>query len=306
MFDPKSPQALAISDLFVITLLIAAGILLLVTGLVLYIAFRYRYKPGMGEPPQNFGHTPLEIGWTAGPVLILAVLLVLTVIGMAQSDPEVKAQQQPDLTVTAHQWWWEIRYTQSGIVTANEVRLPVGRRMLVRLDSADVVHDLWIPELARKMDMTPGHPTTIWLQADKPGVYPGACAEYCGVQHAKMGILAIAQPQAEFDAWVRQQTQVPAQPTSGSAARGLQEFKEETCISCHAINGVATTPHAGPDLTHIASRRTLAAGVLENTPFNLGRWLQNPQAIKPGSYMPNVQLTKEEVQTLVDYMETLK
>ena len=304
MLDPKSPQALAISDLFVITLLISAVILLLITGLVIYSAVRFRARPGDGEPPQNFGFTPLEIGWTAGPLVIVTVLAFLTIDGVGKALPE--ANQKPDLIVIGHQWWWEIRYPQSGVVTANEIHLPAGKKMLAQLESADVVHDLWIPDLGPKMDLNPGYQHFLWLEADTAGNYLGACAEYCGSEHAWMLIRAIVQPTNEYDAWIASQSKAQSVPTSGTQADGWKVFSSETCISCHAINGTTAKGKAGPDLTHFGSRQTLGAGVLTNNPDNLMKWLQDPQKVKPSIYMPNVQLDQQELKSLVDYLESLK
>lgn len=307
MFNPASPQALATSNLFVLTLLIAAVIFALVTGLVIYIAIRYRRREGQGEPQANFGNKKLEIGWTIAPTLLLAALFVFTIEGMGNADPAVGQERQPDLIVVSHQWWWEIGYTSVGITTANEIHLPIGRPMLARVESADVIHDLWIPQLARKIDMIPGNTNNVWLQADKPGIYLGTCSEYCGIEHGKMLIRAIAESQSDFDAWLASQKQpAPQKPSGASALRGQQLFQQKTCISCHAINGVAPNAQVGPNLTHFAGRQTIASGILLNTPANLAAWLDHPQAIKPGSFMPNLKLSDDEVASLVDYLETLK
>jgi cytochrome c oxidase subunit 2 len=299
MFDSISHQAQAISNLFILTLLIATVILLLVTGLVLYASFRYRSRPGDGEPRQVFGHRNLEIAWTAAPAVLLAVLAVLTLYTMRLADPAVGASAQPDVVITGHQWWWEVRYPQSGVVTANEIHLPVQRKMLAEIDSADVIHSFWVPQLGRKMDAIPGHPNHLWLEADTSGTYLGTCAEYCGTQHAWMRIRVIVQPPAEFDAWLHQQQQPPAIPTIAEAAQGKKLFEQKTCIACH-------TRGIGPDLTHVGSRETLAAGVLDNTPANMATWLKNPQAVKPGSDMPDFNLTDSEIKALVAYLEASK
>ena len=304
-FNPDSPQARAISDLFTGSLVIAGIIFVIVTGLVAYIVYRYRSRPGMGEPRQLSGHTRLEIGWTIAPALVLIVMFGWTITTMRAADPPV-GDRQPDLVVRGVQWWWQVEYPQSGVVTANEIHIPIGQRLLVRLESADVIHDFWVPQLGPKRDMVPGHPNHIWLQADTPGTYLGACAEYCGEQHAWMRLRVIAQPQAEFDAWQQQQRQAPAAPTSGDAAQGVQEFQEHTCANCHAIAGTAATARAGPDLSHLASRQTLGAGVLQNTPDNLMKWLADPQVVKPGNHMPSLRLTDAELRALVAYLETLK
>lgn len=304
-FNPSSPQARAIADLFVLMLSIAAVTFAIVTGLIIYIAVRFRSRPGEDEPAQEFGQPKLEIIWTVGPLLIVTALFGFTVTTMRMADPSV-GQQQPDLVVVGHQWWWEVRYPQVGVVTANEIHVPVGKRLLVRLESADVIHDFWVPQLGRKMDMVPGRANYLWLEASKTGSYLGACSEFCGVQHAWMRLLVIAERQADFDTWQRQQLQVAQVPTADEAIQGAQLFQQRTCVNCHAVAGTGAEARIAPDLTHLASRRTLGAGILENTPANLAVWLANPQAVKSGSYMPDLHLTAMEVRALVAYMETLR
>jgi cytochrome c oxidase subunit 2 len=304
-FDPNSPQAQAIANLFAGSLAIAGIIFVVVTGLVFYIVYRYRSRPGMGEPRQLGGHTRLEIAWTIAPALLLVAMFGWTITTMRAADPPV-GDQQPDLVVTGLQWWWQIEYPQSGVITANEIHIPVGTRLLLRLESADVIHDFWVPQLGPKRDAVPGQPNHLWIEADTPGVYLGACAEYCGEQHAWMRLRVIAQPQAEFDAWVQQQKQAPSAPAGGDAAQGAQIFQQRTCINCHAIAGTGSSARAGPDLSHLASRETLGAGVITNTPENLRRWLADPQAVKPGNHMPSLRLTDAELNALVAYLETLQ
>lgn len=317
-FNPSSPQAQAISHLFVVTLIISAIILSVVTGLVIYISFRYRRREGAGEPRQEFGEPKLEMAWTVVPVLILVILFVLMLNTMRVADPS--SRRQADLQVIGHQWWWEVRYPRSGVITANEIHVPVGKRLLVQLESADVIHDFWVPQLGRKMDMIPGQTNYMSMEAGAPGIYSGACAEYCGAEHAWMRIRVVAEPQADFDAWEQGQLQTaPAQgqtattrtgtvlPSMSAEPRaGAQLFQQMTCSNCHAIAGTGANARIGPDLTHLASRQTLAAGRLENNPANLARWLADPQAVKPGTYMPDLRLTDEQVRQLVGYMETLK
>jgi cytochrome c oxidase subunit 2 len=306
-FNAVSAQAQAIADLFGVALIAAAAILALVTGLVLYASFRFRSRPGTNEPRQTLGNRKLEIGWTVAPALLLAALFVLTLNTMQFSDPpSTTAQGQPDLVIIGHQWWWEVRYPGASVVTANEIHIPSGRKLLAQIESADVIHDFWVPQLGRKMDATPGYPTQMWIEADVPGTYLGTCAEYCGAQHAWMRIRVIAQTPAEFDAWVRQQAQVPETPATGDAAQGAQLFQDLTCRTCHTIAGTEAKGRIGPDLTHLSGRETLGAGVLDNTPDNLARWLTNPQAIKPGSYMPNLNLTYAQARALAAYLEALK
>jgi cytochrome c oxidase subunit 2 len=305
-FDPNSPLASSITTLLIVTLVIGSVVFLIVLGPTLYSYIRFRVRPGDDEEPyQNLGNTPMEIAWTVTPAVLLATLFGLTLMTMHRSDPPIPDNAQPDLIVTGHQWWWEVQYPDSGIVTANEIHIPTGKQLLVQVDSADVIHDFSVPQLGRKVDATPGYTSHIWLQADKPGTYLGSCNEFCGAQHAWMRIRVIAQPPADFAAWEQGQKQVPTIPTTGDAATGAQLFQSLTCSNCHNINGTAANAHIGPDLTHVGSRETLAAGVLDNTPDNLATWLSNPQAVKPGVHMPNLNLTPDEVHALVAYLENL-
>jgi cytochrome c oxidase subunit 2 len=304
-FNPSSPHAQVISDLFILVLYISVIIFLVVFGSLLYAILRYRGKPGQPDPAQEFGNTKIEIVWTAVPFLIVVFLCVFTVKTMYSADPPEKGEE-PDLVIIGHQWWWEARYPKSGIVTANEIHIPVGKNLLVRLESADVIHDFWVPQLSRKMDAVPGHINYIWLHASEAGTYLGACSEYCGAQHAWMRIRVIAQPPEEFEAWQKEQLRVPTRPAKGEAALGAELFEGLTCVNCHAVSGTLAKAVIGPDLTHLASRQTLGAGVLENTPSNLAKWLSNPHTVKPGVLMPNMKLTENEINLLVAYLETLK
>jgi cytochrome c oxidase subunit II len=307
-FSPYSPQALAISNLFTIDLIIAAFIFALIVGLVIVILVRFRARPGSGEPPQSAGLTKLEIAWTAGPALIVVVLFVLTFITMNRvSAAPAATAQQPDVIVIGHQWWWEYRYPKLNIVTANELHIPAGQRLLVQIQSADVIHSFWIPNLNRKMDATPGYNGAfMYLQADQPGYYQGNCAEYCGNEHAWMLVRVYAQSQADFEAWVRGQQAVPAAPSGGQAAQGAALFEQLSCASCHAIAGTQAKARVGPDLTHVSTRQTLATGIVSNTPANLRAWIKDPQAIKPANNMPSLRLSDTQLDALVAYLESLK
>ncbi|HKN00349.1 MAG TPA: cytochrome c oxidase subunit II [Candidatus Binataceae bacterium] len=302
--NPFSPQAAAISHLFVAILLVLAGIFALVAALVIYASIRYRDRPGAPEARQEFGSRRLEIAWTLGPVLLLAVIFAFMVRAINASDPPIE-DRQPDLRVIGHQWWWEVEYPKSGVVTANEIHIPIGTSMLVEVDAADVIHDFWVPELARKVDAIPGHVNHLWIRADTAGVYWGACAEFCGSEHAWMRMIVVAQPQADFDAWQSVQLTTPPIPVAGAQGQGAQLVKDETCLNCHAISGLPGNKRIGPDLTHIAGRRIIAAGATENTPENLYRWLKDPASIKPESHMPNFLLSDDNAHALVAYLETL-
>jgi cytochrome c oxidase subunit 2 len=304
VLNPGSPQARSIVDLGIVSGIILAIIFVVVAGIIVYALMRFRWREGEPDPHQLAGNSTVEIVWTAIPCVIVGALFVLTAHTMDLSDPP--PAPAPDLVVTGHQWWWEARYPKSGFVVANEFHIPVGRAVSVRLESSDVLHEFWLPELARKITTVPGHPNHIWLEADKPGTFLGICSEFCGTQHAWMHFLLIAEPEAEFAAWEKAQRQPAAKPTGDSAEKGLALFQRTSCWSCHAISGTGADARVGPDLTHFASRRQLGAGIADNTPENLRRWLTNPQGVKPGVKMPDFKFSDEQVTQLVDYFESLK
>lgn len=306
LFNPSSPQLETMAGLTYYMIGVAVIILAIIVIAVTIIIIRFRKKPGDDvEPYQEFGSLKLEVVWTIIPLGIVAVLFLLTCNTMRAVSPPA-GDKEADLVVIGHQWWWELRYPKYGIITANEVHLPVGKNLLVRLESIDVIHDFWVPELARKMDLVPGHPNYMWLIASEPGVYLGACAEFCGDQHANMRIRIIAQEEDEFNEWVKQQQVIPPTPTSGQAAEGAQLFQDMACMNCHTIFGTPAAARVGPNLTHLSDRQTIGAGVLTNTPENLTKWLTNPQKYKPGAYMPNMKLSNSEVKSIVAYLEALK
>jgi len=205
------------------------------------------------------------------------------------------------ITVTGHDWWWEVTYP-NGAVTANEIHIPVGRRVFVHLESADVIHSFWVPELAPKIDLIPGRHNQLWMQADHAGVYRGQCAEFCGLQHAHMLIIVVAEQPAAFEAWERQMAAPALAPVSADATAGQQIFMTNTCIGCHAIRGTQAKAQLGPDLTHIATRTTIAAGTLPLNAQTLRQWILDPQEIKPGATMPPTQLTPQEANALIAYL----
>lgn len=310
ILEPSSPQADAIADLSLVVLAISVVIFLVVIGLVTVATWRFR-DPSAKNSSSNkkpnqamLGNNRVEVLWTLIPFVILIVLFVLTVKTMHAVDPSA-SDTKADLIVTGHQWWWEVRYPDSGAVTANEIHIPVGQKLLVRLESADVIHDFWVPALARKIDAVPGHTNYLYLEADEPGTYIGACAEFCGTQHAGMHIRVIAQSAEDFAAWEQAQLAIPKPPTSALAKHGAEIFKEKTCYNCHTIAGTGSQQMIGPDLTYVATRETLGSGVLKNSRKNLGRWLAGPEHFKPGSHMPNFQLSDEEVAALVSYLSDL-
>jgi cytochrome c oxidase subunit 2 len=302
--NPQSPQARAIFNLGVVTAIVLAVIFAVVVAMIVYALIRFRSRGGEGDPEQKAGNVPIEIVWTVIPLAIVTVFFVLAARTMGISDPA--PPPNPDLIIIGHQWWWEARYTKSGVIAANEIHIPVGKPIALRLDSADVLHEFWVPELARKITNVPGHPNHIWLQADKVGTYQGVCSEFCGTQHAWMHFLIIAEPQEDFETWESAQLAAAAPPVTENAKKGLALFEQMSCVDCHAIKGTIASANIGPNLTHFASRRQLGAGIVANTPENLRRWLTDPQKVKPGAKMPDFKFNKEQVTELADYIETLK
>jgi cytochrome c oxidase subunit 2 len=305
MFSPVSPQAHAITMLMVVVFAICGLIFALVASVVAYGAIRYRSRDTAVEPAQSFGSTRVEVLWTAGPLLLLVVIFGLTVAAGRAADPSTP-DTEPDVRLIGHQWWWEVQYPHVGIVTANEIHMPTSTRILLELRSADVIHDFWVPQLGRKMDMVPGHPTRLWIEADEAGTYTGACSEYCGAEHAWMRLRVVAEPGTDFARWVAREQTPAASATGGAAAEGERLFDAMTCATCHAIAGTTHHERIGPDLTHVATRARLAAELSDNTPANLADWIAHPDTMKPGSHMPNLHLSSEQVSALVAYMETLR
>jgi cytochrome c oxidase subunit 2 len=304
VFAPHSVYAHSIAGLSKGVLWVCLGILLIVTGLVSYCVRKFRERPGAPPPRLIYGNPKLEIGYTVAFVIILGGISYFSVRAMHASDPPVRGGNT--LLIVAHQWWWEVHYPQSGIVTANEIHVPIDQQIRVGLKSADVIHDYWVPQLGRKMDIIPGVENHTVFAADTPGTYLGACAEYCGQEHAWMRIRVIAQTPADFARWSDHQLAVPAAPTVTAALAGAQFFQKLSCASCHTIRGTAAHGIIGPDLTHVGSRETLAAGRLQNTPANLAQWLLEPDLVKPGCHMPNLHLTRQQQDSLVAYLESLQ
>jgi cytochrome c oxidase subunit 2 len=241
-------------------------------------------------------------------VIIFGFLVYDVAVGRSiTANPGKDALQ---IRVTGHQWWWEVQYRDSlpknWVTTANEIHVPVGKRVVFELRSADVIHSFWPPNLSTKRDQIPGDENSVWFQADSAGVYHGLCAEFCGHQHAKMAFLLIAEPPAEFATWLARQRDTAMTPIDSLAKRGQEVFLTSTCVMCHTIAGTPAGSRIGPDLTHLASRQTIAAGTLPNTRGYLAGWVLNPQAFKPGAKMPATQLDSADLQALLAYLESLR
>jgi cytochrome c oxidase subunit II len=311
IFAPASTPAHTIFGLSMFVLAITAVIFVVVGTLLVYsvVKFRGTAADAGREPAQVYGSTQIELAWTVIPVLIVAVLFLATarVIHAIQDAP--KPATALDVTVIGHQYWWEFRYPKLGIVTANELHIPVSdpahpTPTFLKLLSADTDHSFWVPELGGKTDLIPNRLNEMWMDPPRRGIYLGQCAQYCGTQHAKMLLRVSVDSPAEFDAWVHEQQQAATQDKQVIA--GKRVFETTACINCHAIGGTPATGRFGPDLTHLMSRATIASGAAENTTQNLRLWIQSPDAIKPGSLMPAMKLSDGDLDSVVRYMETLR
>jgi cytochrome c oxidase subunit 2 len=313
VFRPASINASQISRLTLAVYLIAAGVFIVVEGFLVFAAIRFRRKPSQTLPNQIEGNRTLELAWTAAPAIVLAVVFVISLktLGFVTTQPANAAQAgssaDPPLhiRVVGHQWWWEFDYPDLGIITANEFHVPVNTFVNLDIESVDVVHSYWAPELGGKIDAIPGHTNHTWFEATKTGQYHGQCAEFCGLQHANMRFTAFVESADQFQAWVKdQQAAIPT--ASGLAAQGEDLFTTGACIGCHTIDGTNAKGTLGPNLTHFASRGTFAGGMVANTPENLSSWLADPQVLKPGNDMPNLKLTPDQINALVAFLESLK
>jgi cytochrome c oxidase subunit 2 len=311
IWAPASTPAHEIYGVSLFVLLITGTIFAVVGGLLAYVIIRFRARDGedaLHEPAQVYGSTQVELAWTVIPVLIVVVLFLTTarIIFAIQDAPKPKSAL--DVTVVGHQFWWEFRYPKYGIVTANELHIPVSTPeqpvpTYLRLLSADVDHSFWVPQLGGKTDLIPNHPNQMWFDPDKTGLYLGQCAQFCGIEHAKMLLRVYVDTPDQFAAWVKNQQQPGVQDAAVTAGRHV--FETQACMNCHTVTGTAAKGTFGPDLTHLASRATIASGAVTNTPENLRAWIQDPNQFKPGALMPAMQLSDQQVDQLVAYLDTL-
>ncbi|HEY6766656.1 MAG TPA: cytochrome c oxidase subunit II [Candidatus Sulfotelmatobacter sp.] len=311
IFSPASTPAKSIFELSLFVLAVTGTIFLVVFTLLLYsvVKFRKRKNDDGREPAQVYGSNQVELAWTVIPVLIVVALFMATARVIASVQKAARPDDAVEVVAIGHQFWWEYRYPALGVVTANELHVPVSddshpTPTFIKLLSADTDHSFWIPRLAGKTDLIPNHPNSMWIDPHETGVYLGQCAQYCGTQHAKMLLRVYVQPRADFDRWIQQQRQ-PA-TTTDAASQGQRIFETTACINCHTVAGTVANGHFGPDLTHLMTRDTIAAGAAKNTPENLRQWILNPASIKPGSLMPAMQLSDPELDALTTYLETLR
>jgi cytochrome c oxidase subunit II len=309
--NPASPQVRLIDRLGDWMFVAATVVFVLVLVALLWAALRRRdsvAEPVDNPRPERRLRTAVLLA-TGATIAILFVFLVYDVsVGRTITTNPGRGALQ--IRVTGHQWWWEVQYRDSlpknWVTTANEIHIPVGRPVAFELRSADVIHSFWPPNLSPKRDQIPGNENSLWLQADSAGIYRGECAEFCGHQHAKMAFMVVAESPADFAGWLARQRDTALTPTDPLARQGKTVFLASSCVMCHAISGTPAGSRIGPDLTHLASRRTIAAGTLPNTRGNLAGWILDPQAIKPGVKMPPNQLSSADLEALLAYLETLK
>jgi cytochrome c oxidase subunit 2 len=288
----------------------AWDLLILVIVVVAFILAVFFFSTRVGEagPPTSVSSDlGLEVAWTLGPALILLMISIPTVRLIFRTQPRAAVANELPITVIAHQWWWEFRYDDgSKVFTANELHLPANRPIRLKLISADVIHSFWVPRLGGKRDVVPGQENQINLIANVPGEYFGQCAEFCGLSHANMRFRIFVDAPADFASWEQIQATPGAAPADGTAAsRGAQIFADSPCTTCHTINGVSKG-YIGPDLTHLASRKTIASGILRNDSKHLTEWIEHPGEMKPGAEMPNFALGGDQLNDLVAYLESLK
>jgi cytochrome c oxidase subunit II len=306
---PEGSVARQLNNLFVPVFWIAVGVFCLVAFLVLFAVFRFRARSDDEAPKQIHGHTALELTWTIIPALLLAGIAVPTVLTVFSINKMPKGAMQID--VIGHRWWWQYDYRDKAdpskvlFSTANEMHIPAGQKVELNLTSVDVIHNFWPPELAGKVYAIPGRHNHMVVEADHPGIFYGQCAEYCGTSHANMRLQIISDSAQDFQNWLQGQQQGPAQSTETAAQAGFGVYGQKGCAGCHSIAGVSSGM-VGPNLTHFKSRSVFAGSIFANTDPNLRAWLRNPPGQKPGSLMPNLGLSEDEITKLIAYLDTLK
>jgi len=311
IFAPVSTPAKSIFGLSIFVLAVTAAIFVVVFALLVYTVVKFRKKATDNgrEPPQVYGSNQVEIAWTVIPVLIVVALFMATARVIASVQKAVPDSNAIHVVAIGHQFWWEYRYPGLNVVTANELHVPVSdpehpTPTFIKLLPADTDHSFWVPRLAGKTDLIPNHPNGMWIDPQETGLYLGQCAQYCGTQHAKMLLRVYVQSHENFDRWIQQQEQTAF--VTDAVTEGRRVFETTACINCHAVSGTVANGRFGPDLSHLMSRDTIAAGAALNTPENLRLWIQKPEAIKPGSLMPAMELTDRELDALTAYLETLR
>jgi len=305
-------QAARIEDLWWLMFWVCSGVFVLVM-VALGCAITRASLPGGPPgpiPPQPRRRMTRAVAAAMGVTVLTLFVLLIASVSTGRAIASLGAPKATVVRLIGHQWWWEVEYEDPVadriVQTANEIHIPAGRPVLIQLESRDVIHSFWVPSLHGKRDLIPGHDSEIWIEADRPGVYRGLCAEFCGYQHAHMGFLVIAETPERFGAWYNSQLQPAVLPSTPLQQRGRQVVESAPCAVCHNIQGTQASGRLGPDLSHLASRRTLAAATLANTPGNLAGWIVDPQTVKPGNHMPANSLSSEDLQAVLAYLGSLK
>ena len=304
--DPAGPGSTVAATSWWILFGVAAGVCVLVIGAaVLAVVVRRRAR----RVNNSTGHRLVLVLGLILPALVFAGTFALSVVGIARTSAPA-GQPAATVEVIGHTWWWEVRYLGADgavtAVTANEIHVPVGAPVRVRLRTADVIHSFWVPELMPKTDLLPDRVNDTWLQADRAGTYRGQCAEYCGLQHAHMAFQVVAEPDADFRRWLTGQEQDAATPATAQERRGMEVFTSGSCATCHTIRGTSADGHVGPDLTHLGSRQWIAAGAVPNDVGHVSGWVANSQSVKPGNLMPPQHLSPADLHAVVAYLEGLR
>ncbi len=309
--NPGGPQAGRIYSLWIFQLVVATLVFIVVLAATFFAARRGSQRSA-AMPDDDRGHRRLTgiVASATGVTVVILFVSFIHALTTGRALASLPSKNALTIQVTGAQWWWDVEYIDTApsrrIVTANEIHVPVGVPVQLIATSHDVIHSFWVPNLHGKKDLVPGHTTATWFQADTAGLYRGQCAEFCGHQHANMALWVIAEPRDVYTKWYEGQLQTPPNPSDSLALTGQRVFLSKTCAMCHNIGGTLAGSHVGPDLTHIASRRSIAAGTLANTHANLAAWIRDPQRIKPGSRMPPSSLSAGELNAVVAYLETLK
>jgi cytochrome c oxidase subunit II len=301
---PKSGFGRMTHEIFMLISWWTLGIGIVVEAALLWVCFHFREKPGQPIPKQVHGHTVLEVSWTIAFAVVLLIFAIPTIRVIFETQ-EVPAATALHVDVAGRQWWWEFKYPDLKIVTANELHIPAGQVVAFNLHAPDVIHSFWMPQLGGKRDVVPGRVNRITLAPDEPGEYPGQCAEYCGMSHANMRFRVIVHTKADFEKWVAAQQRPALQPTDPLAQQGQELFAQSACVGCHTITGVSGGV-LGPNLTHFGSRKSMGANLMANTPDNVAKWIENPGHLKPGVLMPDLGMRGEQTKALAAYLLSLK
>jgi cytochrome c oxidase subunit II len=311
VLSPAGVHASSIHGLWSLLLWVSVAVFIVVL-LAVFIGLVRGTRNRSQEAPARESETALSraVGAAVGITVIILIALLTASVWTGRTMDALQASNAVSVSIIGHQWWWEIEYEDAvpsqRVLTANELHIPVNRPVVLKVTSRDVIHSFWVPNLQGKRDLIPGYTTAIWLQADRSGIFRGQCAEFCGMQHAHMALDVVAEPESDFNAWLDAMRRPAPEPADATLRRGRDVFMQARCAACHSIRGTDAAGQIAPDLTHMASRRSLGAGTLPNSAEHLAQWIQDPQRTKPGNQMPPNPMTDEDLLALVVYLETLR